>query len=73
MRCNIDRRGRWLRAVGGGACLLLAGAWWWTRRSSEPGAWIAWAVVLAALGAFQLFEAVKGWCVLRALGIRTPW
>lgn len=33
--------------------------------------WIAVAV-LTLMGLFQLFEARRGWCVVRACGIRTP-
>ncbi len=29
-------------------------------------------VVAMVLGAFMIFEAIKGWCVIRALGIKTP-
>jgi len=28
-------------------------------------------VTLAAAGAFVLFEALRGWCALRACGIKT--
>ena len=28
-------------------------------------------VVLAGTGGFALFEAVRGWCVMRACGIKT--
>jgi len=28
-------------------------------------------VVLAVLGVFVLFEALRGWCVMRACGIKT--
>jgi hypothetical protein len=33
--------------------------------------WLGTGMVLAA--GFVLFEAVRGWCVLRACGIRTRW
>jgi hypothetical protein len=60
---NIGRRGRIARAVLGGI-LLIAGV---------SLAWIAWwacAIVLVA-GVFTLFEAARGWCLLRACGIKT--
>jgi len=60
---NIERRGRLVRALM--ALLLFAGAAFAFRLS----AWLAWLFVLA--GAFVLFEALRGWCVLRACGIRT--
>ena len=60
---NIDRRGRIVRAVWGLA-LIVAGVLVWPR-----SAWIC--VALAAAGAFALYEAVRGWCVMRACGIKT--
>ena len=60
---NIDRRGRVARAVLGGV-LVIAGV---------VLAWIArWAcVILLVAGVFTLFEAGRGWCLLRACGIKT--
>ena len=73
LTCNIDARGKVARLVWG--ILLLVGAavlaavW-----ATGSGSWVAWAVVagVAALGAFAVFEARAGWCVVRAMGIRTP-
>ena len=60
---NIDSRGRLVR--GGIAVLLFI-----------AGGVIAFDVlwlelVFAAIGIFTLFEAVRGWCVARACGIKT--
>jgi len=60
---NLDRRGRLVRAVGG--VVLLAGAalaW----EGAEPVA-----IVLAAGAVFCLVEALRGWCLLRACGLKT--
>ena len=36
-------------------------------------AWALWAGLgCLAGGAFSIFEGVKGWCVVRALGFKTP-
>ncbi len=36
-------------------------------------AWALWAALAAfAGGAFMVFEGVKGWCVMRAMGFKTP-
>jgi hypothetical protein len=64
-RPNLERRGRVMRGVAG--LSLLAGgvaAWFW-----EPLV----GVVLLASAAFVLLEAVRGWCVLRACGIKTRY
>jgi hypothetical protein len=60
---NIGRGGRIARAVWGAALiavgLLISG--------SHP-----WACVgLVAFGVFALYEAARGWCVVRACGIKT--
>jgi hypothetical protein len=60
---NINRTGRIVRAVWGVA-LIIAGVLL-SRRS-----W--WACfLLVAFGAFALYEAARGWCVVRACGIKT--
>lgn len=60
---NIDGRGRWIRAGLGVA--LLAGALW----AGQASLWAG--LALLAAGGFTLFEAVRGWCVMRACGFKT--
>ena len=60
---NIDRRGRIVRAVWGVA-LIIAGLLVARRHQ-----WL-W-VALIATGGFALYEAVRGWCLMRACGIKT--
>ena len=60
---NIERRGRAARAAI--ALALLVGAW--VLRGDVP--WLAVALLIAAL--FTLFEAARGWCALRACGMKT--
>jgi hypothetical protein len=60
---NLDRKGRWFRALLGLA-LLVAGAICF---ATSP--WLA--VLLAGAGVFGLFQAVRGWCFARACGIKT--
>ena len=60
---NIDARGRMVRGVLGGV-LVIGGM--------VVCAYNAWAAVVAILsGGFCLFEAVRGWCVMRACGVKT--
>ncbi|HRP62745.1 MAG TPA: hypothetical protein PK400_05580 [Phycisphaerales bacterium] len=71
MQCNIDNRGRRVRfaagviAIAAAAFVLIfaSGDWW---------AWVV-AAGLVLGGAFSIFEARKGWCAMRAMGLRTPW
>ena len=60
---NIDRTGRLVR--GGMSVALFIAAAVATRYS-----W-ALALILFASGAFVLVEALRGWCALRACGIKT--
>lgn len=60
---NIDNRGRWLRGLG--ALGMFVGAWF----AFGVATWLG--VLLVAAGVFALFEALRGWCALRACGIRT--
>jgi len=60
---NIGNTGRLVRALGGLA--LIVGA----RFGFFVSVWLG--VVLAVLGVFVLFEALRGWCVMRACGIKT--
>jgi hypothetical protein len=60
---NIDYRGRLVRGVGGVA-LIVAGL---LLHGNQYGLCIA----LVASGGFVLYEAVRGWCIMRACGIKT--
>ena len=42
-----------------------------TETAAVPFGWYAVAGAMVG-GAFAIFEARAGWCVVRALGIRTP-
>jgi hypothetical protein len=60
---NIDFRGRLARGVLGGISLI-AGI--------ILADYILWlCLVLVVFGLFGIFEAVRGWCIVRACGIRT--
>jgi hypothetical protein len=60
---NIDQRGRLMRGFGALALFVAAGF------AFSYSIWLG--LVLAASGGFMLFEALRGWCALRACGIKT--
>jgi hypothetical protein len=60
---NINRRGRIFRALCG-VGLIIAGL-----LISRQGRSIC--VALVIMGGFVLYEAVRGWCLMRACGIKT--
>jgi hypothetical protein len=60
---NIGPAGRLVRGLMG--LTLLVGA----VLSFQQSVWLA--VLLAAAGVFGLFEALRGWCLMRACGIKT--
>jgi len=61
---NIERKGRIVRAAF--ALLLFAAAGY-----TFTIHWIPTAI-LAFAGLFVAFEALRGWCVLRACKLKTP-
>jgi membrane-bound ClpP family serine protease len=75
LRCNIDAKGKLIRLIYGvalvliGAVLMLA----WALRGG--GGAFAWLVSIVAMlgGAFAIFESRKGWCAIRAMGLKTPF
>jgi uncharacterized membrane protein HdeD (DUF308 family) len=73
MQCNINRRGRKLRAVSGIICCALGAVV--CSASVNHFRWtMIWAgIALIAIGIFQLFEARKSWCALRAMGMKTRY
>jgi hypothetical protein len=60
---NLDRKGRLHRALLALALLLVAALCFTT------SAWLG--LFLAAAGVFVMFEALRGWCIARACGIKT--
>lgn len=72
MRPNIDRKGRIARGVSGALFVAAAAVPWLVGWPAAPG--YRWAITIVALaaGGFQLFEAKKSWCVMRACGFHTP-
>jgi len=73
MTCNIDSKGKAARLIYGiivvaiGLGLVVFWAW----PSGGILGWVISAVVLL-MGAFSIFEARAGWCVVRAMGFKTP-
>ena len=60
---NIGNKGRVIRGVIALALLVAAGF------GFVVSVWLG--LTLAASGLFVAFEAVRGWCALRACGIKT--
>jgi hypothetical protein len=60
---NIDGRGRVIRGTLG-AALVLVGVVLCNHN-------LIAAIALIISGGFCLFEAVRGWCVMRACGVKT--
>ncbi len=72
LACNIDQRGRSVRYRIGlvflalGVVLFVGGS---RLTSSDAPSFVAGGLALAGL--FSLFEANRGWCLVRALGFKT--
>jgi hypothetical protein len=71
--CNIDQRGKTLRLVLGAfleTAGLLLGVLWFFKWGPT---WLIWpAAAIWISGMFVIFEAVVGWCAVRAMGFKTP-
>ena len=73
LTCNIDSRGKAARLIMG-AIFLLDGVillFLWALRTGSHVGWIT-SIVMILGGAFMIFEGRKGWCVMRAMGFKTP-
>jgi hypothetical protein len=73
MQCNIDAKGKVARLISG-ILVLAAGIVlmvMWARGSGVSWKWIFSGLVVAG-GIFQIYEGWAGWCVMRAMGFRTP-
>jgi len=66
-QCNIDTRGRIIRGILGSIALAV-GIYLILRTDYD-----FWGSGACAIGVFALFEAIKGWCAIRAMGIRTQF
>jgi hypothetical protein len=65
-RPNLDRHGRMARGVIGALCLI-AGI-------IIAGDHILWlGLIFVAAGLFAIFESIRGWCLVRACGIKTKF
>ena len=60
---NISHRGRIARGVVGSACLISGII------VVDYAFWLG--LVLVVAGLFAIFESLRGWCVVRACGIKT--
>lgn len=60
---NLNRNGRLVRAMAAALLFVGAGILW------KTSGWLAVALFAGAL--FTAAEALAGWCVLRACGIKT--
>ena len=74
LKCNIDSTGKKLRLYSGLFDLLVASVvmivtWFGL---IESWGWIVGAVLIL-IGLLTIFEALRGWCLLRAMGFKTPF
>jgi hypothetical protein len=60
---NINNKGRLLRGLTAAGLFVGAGF------AFQTATWLG--IVFVVSGGFVLFEALRGWCVMRACGIKT--
>lgn len=73
LTCNIDSRGKLARLIYGIALLIIGiiVMFAWAIPASTFWAWLV-TILLLLGGGFAIFEARAGWCVVRAMGFKTP-
>lgn len=73
MTCNIDSKGRSFRLITGMIFLIAGGVFIAIALFAWPS-WIPWLIAACCIagGSFSIYEALAGWCALRAMGMRTP-
>jgi hypothetical protein len=72
LTCNIDARGKVARLIYGLVLLVIGVVLIFVLALPYPSVW-PWLIVAFCLvsGAFAVFEASAGWCVIRAMGFKT--
>lgn len=69
--CNVNRKGRLVRAGWGVMSLVLA--LYLLPRASQSVGWLVLAILLFGGAAWGIvLGGIKGWCAARAMGIKTP-
>ena len=73
LTCNIDRRGRRLRIITGAVVGVCGVAVILFSRIEHPHSIgiLILGILLSIAGASMIFEGLRGWCVLRAMGMKT--
>lgn len=73
MRCNIDAKGKAVRLAAGVITMLAglaaAASPLVIHGTDERLPFVGFGI--AAIGGFMIFEGWSGWCVVRAMGVRT--
>jgi hypothetical protein len=64
-RPNLSHRGRIARGVSGALCLIAGIV------VVDYSFWVG--IVLVAAGLFAIFESLRGWCLVRACGVKTKF
>ena len=74
LECNIDAKGKAVRLIGGVFSLVAGLVSVVFAATGIVDQQLGWGVSggLFFGGAFAIFEARAGWCVVRALGFKTP-
>jgi hypothetical protein len=70
--CNIDARGKLARLIYGVVLLIISALLGWHAWNVHSTGWWIAAGCCAAGGAFAVYEARAGWCIVRAMGFKTP-
>jgi len=72
--CNIGAKGRRVRFVGGAFTILASIIFAILLATETISLGFGWYLVVGLFigGSFAIYEARAGWCIVRAMGIKTP-
>ncbi len=73
MQCNIDQRGRSIRQWIGIACLAIAVVLLYWGIASRGLGFLITGAVFGVAGVFCVYQARAGYCVIRGMGMKTPF
>lgn len=72
--CNIDNRGKMVRLILGLLGVLTGVALGLLIVNNMITGWAWWVAAgfFGTIGLIGIYEGLRGWCLLRAMGIKTP-
>jgi hypothetical protein len=72
LACNIDKKGRAVRIIGGALFDVTGLATIGLGMLVKEKIYLFAGGTASVIGTFMIYEGLRGWCAVRAMGFRTP-